>query len=522
MKAILGLFLCLLCFFEAFTQVEITPQGAKGANILLQTTTDVSQTGTPTLSQLIYNSNPNVTGSDANGAGYYFWNGSNWQSLDANVPSGTVVFSENHPNQALLNAGFAMIGTTQMTTPALNVWRKINLQDSPTGAIYDAASYLNKFYFFGNTNNGRGFYDPETDLWTKIDSVNAPAGNFRYAYFKNRVVAINQTNSNNSRIYNPSSNTWVIISTINAPIDPNAYINYISTNTDKNRNFLFIWNRQEGSKVLDLITNTWNNVSATNAPIIPIDANPRIIPLETKVMLYFLNNNVYEFYMYDVTNNTWTSVSNVNAPLYSSDNEWRTVGLQNDSLILFLNNNYESNSSNTFKRYDVSQNLWLNDIPSVNLSIPINSYLGTINRIYYFRNFLYQLIEYNTTSNQWKAIPRHIDDVEDRGYDDVFMLICNSKVIKFGGVGISLVYFHNDGYLYDTESESWKYIPSVFGKVIPNSQRENRGAISCNDKYMISFCNVSNWVANQKSGIMQLSGSTNQTSQKTLYLYRKN
>jgi hypothetical protein len=498
--------------------ITLTPQGNTSSQFSLSTTLDVSQTGTPTVSQLIYNTNAGITDADANGIGYYFWNGTNWKSLDANIPQSTIIFSETHPNQSLINAGFSMIGTTQVATPSLDVWRRINMQNAPTGAIYDAAPYFNKFYFLGNTNNGRGIYDPETDQWTKIDSVNAPSGNFRYAYFKDRVFAINQTNANNSRIYNPNSNTWVIISTINAPTDLNSYIYYTATNTDKNRNFIFTWTHQEGSKVLDLINNTWNNVSATNAPIIPINANPRIIPLETKVMLYFLNNNVYEFYMYDVTNNTWTSVSNTNAPLYNSDNEWGTVGLQNDSLILFFNRYYQNSSITTFKRYDVSQNLWLDDIPSLYSIGSINSYLGIINNSYYFRNFLYQPIEFNNTSNQWKIIQRYEDDVEDRG-SEAFISICNSKIIKFGGVGISSLHFHNDGYLYDTEAESWQYITSVFGKAIPNSLSQRRGAVSCNDRYLISFCNLGGY---QKSGIMQLSGTTNQTTQKTLYLYKKN
>lgn len=517
MKAILGLFLCFLYFLEAFTQVEITPQGSKGANIFLQTTIDVSQTGTPTLSQLIYNSNSNVMGAHANGTGYYFWNGANWQSLDANIPAGTVVFSETHPNQALLDAGFAMIGTTQITTPALDVWRKINMQNAPIGSNSIAAAYLGKFYFFGSTNNGRGFYDPETDQWTKIDSLNAPLNsNYQYTFYKERVVALDQNNLANSRIYNPSTNTWINISTGNAPT--NLYFG--GTNNTKNRNFIFSWDAQ-GSKVLDLINNTWTDVSTTNAPTIPTDVYPQLISLETKVMLYFLNNNVYEFYMYDVTDNTWTSVSNTNAPLHSSDNEWGTAGLQNDSLILFCNYYYQNNSSTTFKRYDVSQNLWLDNIASINSSnFPRLTFLGNIGDKYYFRNFALQLAEFNNTTNQWKIIQRHEDDVEDRFTGgNFFVIMCNSKIIKFGGFSASPLYWHNDGYLYDTESENWKYISSVFGRSIPNNSLQNIGAYCCNDKYFISFSNVS---STRKSGVIQLSGPTNQTTKKTLYLYRKN
>ena len=500
--------------------ITLTPQGNTSSQFSLSTTLDVSQTGTPTVSQLIYNTNASITGTDANGVGYYFWNGTNWKSLDANIPQSTIIFSETHPNQALINSGFSMIGTTQVSTPALDVWRKINMQNAPVGAIYNAASYFNKFYFFGNTNNGRGIYDPETDQWTKIDSLNAPSGNYNYTYFKDRFFALNQNNANNSKIYNPSTNVWSTLSTINAPTEPNSY-NYISTNTAKNRNFIFTWTRQEGSKILDVINNTWSNVSTINAPSIPIDAYPLVISLETKVMLYFLNNNIYEFYMYNVTNNTWTSVSNTNAPLYSSNNYFGTNGLQNDSLILFLSQDY-SNNSTAFKRYYVSQNLWLDDVPSINIGINnTDSYVGRINDKHYFRNYLHQFFEFNNTSNHWKAIQRYEDDIEDRGYGgDVFVSISNGKLIKFGGVGISSYYFHNDGYLYDTGAESWKYITSVFGKVIPNSQSQNRGAMSCNDKYLISFCNVNSYY--QKSAIMQLSGTTNQTTQKTLYLYKKN
>lgn len=224
--------------------------------------------------------------------------------------------------------------------------------------------------------------------------------------------------------------------------------------------------------------------------------------------------------MYDLTNKTWTSVSNTNAPIYNINNYFGTTGLQNDSLVLFLSTD-NSNNIATFKRYYVSQNLWLDDVPSTNIRTNnTDSYVGRINDKYYFRNYLHQFIEFNNTTNQWKAIQRYEDDIEDRGgSDDVFVSISNGKLIKFGGVGISSLHFHNDGYLYDTGAESWQYITSVFGKAIPNSLSQRRGAISCNDKYLISLCNVINY---QKSGIMQLSGPTNQTTQKTLYLYKKN
>ena len=519
MKTLKLLLLISLVTFKAFTQaVTLTPQGNTSSSFALANTTDVSQTGTPTVAQLIYNTNASITGTDANGVGYYFWNGSNWKSLDANIPQSTIIFSETHPNQTLINSGLSMIGTTQISTPALDSWRKINMQNAPVGAIFDAASYFNKFYFFGNTNNGRGIYDPETDQWTRIDSLNAPASNHGYTFFKDRVFALNQNNGNNSKIYNPSTNAWTALSTINAPTNPNYYF-YGNTNTAKNRNFIFTWNHQEGSRVLDLINNTWINVSTINAPSIPIDANPQIISLETKVMLYFLNNNIYEFYMYNVTNNTWTSVTNTNAPIYSNNNYLGTLGLQNDSFVLFLSPDY-SNNSTAFKRYYVSQNLWLDDIPSINIGINnSDSYVGRLNDKYYFRNNLYQFIEFNNTSNQWKVIQLYEDDIEYRDGGEVFVSICNGKLIKFGGMGVSPSYLYNDGYLYDTGTESWKYITSVFGKIIPQSASQRRGAISCNDKYLISFCNFSGY---QKSGIMQLSGTTNQTTQKTLYLYKKN
>lgn len=119
-KIIIFIFLAFVGNAVKSQSVTLTPQGNTLTQLSLSTTSDISQTGTPSISQLIYNTNSQITGANANGIGYYYWNGVNWQSLDANIPSGTVVFSETHPNQSLINAGFQFLTTTTTQVPAIN------------------------------------------------------------------------------------------------------------------------------------------------------------------------------------------------------------------------------------------------------------------------------------------------------------------------------------------------------------------------------------------------------------------
>jgi hypothetical protein len=519
MKTLKILLLLVVFSFKAYTQaVTLTPQGNTSSSFALMTTTDVSQTGTPTVAQLIYNTNASITGTDANGVGYYFWNGSNWKSLDANIPQSTIIFSETHPNQTLINAGFSMIGTTQISTPALDVWRKISTQNntySSEGKF--SSSYSGKFFFFGHNKNSRAIYNPEIDQWAKIDSVNAPPDNSQtnYYFFKDRVLAFTQGNFSSSRIYNPTTNSWELISSSNMPLSNSLF------NPNRNSNQLFIWDSQ-GSKILDLLTNSWINVSLTNSPNLS-NGSFQIVHLETKVMLVYYGNSVIEYYVYDFVSAQWKSVSNVNSADISNIG-WGFSGFQNDNFIHFVRG-ISNPTRIVSKRYYFQQDLWLDDIDTLRGN-SIRNYLGSYQNKQYFMNGNSNIQEYNSTTNQWKIIPNHEDDIEV-GRSQPYTSICKNKIIKYAGYLNSPYTFYTDGYIYDIDTESWKYIPPPSGRkaLPPQLYKSFEGENCCNDKYFISFFNdyynFAGRIAN-KSGIMQLSGSINQITQKTLYLYKKN
>ncbi len=526
-RTFLTLLFLLSISWSLWSQVEITPQGAKGANILLQTTTDVSQTGTPTLSQLIYNSNPNVTGSDANGAGYYFWNGSNWQSLDANVPSGTVVFSENHPNQALLDAGFGMIGTTQMTTPALDVWRKISKQNAPLSTnVRFTTSYNGKFFLFGNSDTPRVIYDPITDTWSAMNSINAPSDNAgNYSEFKDRVLFFDNSNFINSKIYNPSTNSWANLSSTNA----NTALNWVNHN--RNSNTIIALSENQPNKILDLAANTWTDISTTNAPNLIPNSNWGVynLNLREKFMMYIHEYSNTQHYVYNAAINQWTIVDTTNAPNSNdwSNQPWVLSTSTHDTSIVFTKSIYNTGNKYDlyFKRYSIAQNAWFDDIAPF-LNAELLTFIGNYGEKYYFYNYWgLSIAEYKRTTNAWRIIQKHEDDVEFRTAN-YFIRLCGNKLIIHGGRSevSSLQPWLNDGYMYDILAESWQYIPSLFG-LVPESS--TNPAVCCDHRYFFAFCNsdysvtLPNRIVN-KSGIMQLSGPTNQTTQKTLYLYRKN
>jgi hypothetical protein len=521
------LILMLSCFnVKIYAQaITLTPQGNTSSQFSLSTTLDVSQTGTPTVSQLIYNTNAGITGADANGVGYYFWNGTNWKSLDANIPQSTIIFSETHPNQSLINSGFSMIGTTQVSTPALDVWKKISTANAPLSILQSKAFlYQNKFYFLGNSiNRNNAIYDPELDIWTVIDSLNAPPTlpqNYFYGYrfYKDRILVYsnNSQNISNSRIYNPNTNSWQALSLNNSPTN----LNFQDENIEA-RNFQFIWENQSG-KIFNLITNTWTDASIINAPIVPVGSYPQILHLESKILLYFSVGSNIEFHIYDIPTSTWNSVNSNNAPnIYSNV----IPKLSTDSSIYF-SYGYLNQYVVKFKKYSIQQNIWSEALDSLSLNQyeSLGSCIGKIENKTLFSNNQSDIRVYDNNLSKWMRILKHPDDVELRTTSTPIQICGNKLIIYAGGNNnVTRIPWYNDGYMYDVTLDSWKYIPSLFGLVHESFLQP---VVCCNDKFFFAFFNRQHYMANNqivnKSGIMQLSGSTNQTTQKTLYLYKKN
>lgn len=507
-------------FFDCNAQsITLTPKGNISSQFSLASTSDISQTGIPSTSQLIYNTNINITGTNANGVGYYFWNGTNWQSLDANIPQNTIVFSETHPNQSLINTGFSMIGTTQVSIPALDVWRKIDTLNIPLKRFSNlSASYNNKFYFwgFGTENNYNpyefgGIYDPINDQWTKINTVNSPNNSgFSFGIAKDRILSISSNETpNEARIYNPYTNTWSLVSTLNAP---NTILRYYG----KQSNYIFSWNGQNG-KVLDLVANSWTDVSLVNAPINSTIEQFNIlnINLGDKIIVWYGGDNFNEGHIYDIPSSQWSLITNINQPeaigTTNSEN-WSFSSLQNQN---FIHLTKRVNGNTLFKIYDIIQNIWL-DVATLQNFTSSLTYLGNyIEKFFFINSNDFKIIEFNKNSNQWRIIPNSKYQEYESSQRVYF---CGGKIIKYEAIDVQKGY-SCDGFMYDILTETWSYLPPVFGRNV-------WGNNFCNNEYFISIFGAGlprrDGLISKISGIVQLSGTTNQTTPKTLYLYRKN
>jgi hypothetical protein len=97
------LILALVCLSRwAMAQsTTVTPQGATFPQFALMSTTDVTTVASPAPTQMVYNTNAAITGVGADGAGFYFWNGTNWKKLAVGpVSGGGGTFPSTTPDSA--------------------------------------------------------------------------------------------------------------------------------------------------------------------------------------------------------------------------------------------------------------------------------------------------------------------------------------------------------------------------------------------------------------------------------------
>ena len=66
---------------SSMLDVSATNKGLLIPRVSLSTTADVTTIAAPATSLLVYNTNTAITGTGANGAGFYYWNGTNWVNL---------------------------------------------------------------------------------------------------------------------------------------------------------------------------------------------------------------------------------------------------------------------------------------------------------------------------------------------------------------------------------------------------------------------------------------------------------
>lgn len=333
----------------------ITPDGTSFPRKSLVSTTDVSIIPNPAVSQLVYNTNAAISGVGADGAGYYFWNGTNWKKLAvgpvsggaSSLPTTGIVLSETETNSPLSNAGYSLIGkvtsTFQQYTPTNPFYEwtsSVNQTSVPNGRVWQSTSLVNnKMMVFGGYNpsnfapyyNTGGLLDLATNTWSPTSLTNAPSprglhtaitAGSKVIIWGGRFQSASADNFlSDGRIYDEPTNTWATISGTNAPLGRQDHT-AIWTGSK-----MIIWggntapvagNLTNTGAIYDLATDSWTTMSTTNAPIGRYGHSA--IWTGNKMIVWggFPNNSssvTNTGGIYDLATDSWTSISTANPPI---------------------------------------------------------------------------------------------------------------------------------------------------------------------------------------------------------------
>ncbi|HUM51103.1 MAG TPA: tail fiber domain-containing protein [Chitinophagales bacterium] len=109
---------------SAILDIAANNKGLLLPRVSLLSTTDVATITTPTISLLVYNTNAGISGTGANGVGYYYWNGTNWVNLiiygssnDHDWYKTNTTTSPTSINDSMFHLGFVGIGNNNPLHP---------------------------------------------------------------------------------------------------------------------------------------------------------------------------------------------------------------------------------------------------------------------------------------------------------------------------------------------------------------------------------------------------------------------
>lgn len=363
MKKII-LFLTFLSF-SLFAQkaIELKPGGEIFPRVSLTSTTDNSTVGSPTLSQMVYNTNAAL----ADGVGYYFWNGSNWTKLGAGtagtLPSTAIVLSETATNTPLQTAGFLNSGKAMIPfqgwEKTLDANNEFTNKEAKEDYAYQSNSQLTDYkywVFWGGLNssnvfqNNGKYYNFLTNTWT---SLPAPPSGFdprrRHsltALTDNIIIWGGQSSTASSTalgtgaklvLNENGAGAWTLLSNTNAPdarFGHSAVPFYDVINGVGNG--IIVWGGVNSSNSLLHSGKIWksstnwevNNISTTNDPQsrylhYAFSTRGRFnLNIWTIMFIWggqgaggFLNTGGF----YNSNTDSWTAISNSNAPVNDND-----------------------------------------------------------------------------------------------------------------------------------------------------------------------------------------------------------
>ncbi len=379
--------------------------------------------------------------------GFEGGNGSTWSLFG--VPVSGIVLSETQNNAPLENAGYQIIGKTQMTFAgfgASGAWVPIPMINIPSvNAIANATGVLtgNKYIIWGGYYNGdftaaSGYknlgymFDSSTNTWTNTSTTGAPAGRHRHFAGKlpsNRMLIFGGYSKNtgggnvpynDGAIFNPATNTWgALFSTVNAPFAFSLVSGKYALDTIANK--LYTYSYYIGVpylNVYNISTNTWSALSTTNAPTgAALGGNVWMGSPVNKWMFWGGDpaSGTFEGKLYYPATNTWTTMTTPPA-FVQSVNSPSLVWTGSDVIVYGGALNGVDNYSNQALKYNPTSNTWT-ELATLNKPSPRFSYSIKYggDKLFIWGGFEKQLDNsyiqvgsgafYNLTDNTWNEIP---------------------------------------------------------------------------------------------------------------------
>ncbi|MBC7935401.1 MAG: hypothetical protein H7Y86_08625 [Rhizobacter sp.] len=332
----------------------------------------------PAVSTMVYNINENIN--NGKGAGYYFWNGSQWKKMivdgEGNVPKGAIIYKETDlpmpgyslkgriisPNvQEMLGVGAGSWSNIPATGIAAKehscVWTGSEM------LIWSGKGSSTTFSNFGSK------YNPVANSWTNISLVSAPVGRYGHSTVwddvaKRMIVWGGVTAISGSSapsvlataggIYNNSGNSWIATNTTGAPT-ARYYHSAVWTGSK-----MLVWGGRDlagyynNGGSFDPSTNSW---SALPASPLSARSNHTAIWTGSKMIIWGGENGgtaLNSGAMYDPVSNTWSIMSALNAPagLYNSKAVWTGTEM------ILVGGNLTSFTDGRIYQYNPAANVW--------------------------------------------------------------------------------------------------------------------------------------------------------------------
>ncbi|MBE7493069.1 MAG: hypothetical protein HS108_15115 [Planctomycetes bacterium] len=239
---------------------------------------------------------------------------------DLGPAAGTIVYSENSNDTALLSTGYTRVQSADVETLP-----QLSTTSAPSARHRFSAVWTgSRMLVWGGVDSGYlitgGSYDPTTDTWTTISTTGAPSarGYHTAVWTGSRMLVWGGWNGSSSLntggSYDPTTDTWTALSITGAP-SGRLYHTAVWTGSR-----MLVWGGYSASYLntggsYDPTTDTWTVITTTGAPSAryghtAVWAGSRMLVWGGWDGSSYLNTGG----SYDATTNTWTAITTTGAP----------------------------------------------------------------------------------------------------------------------------------------------------------------------------------------------------------------